>query len=54
MTYYPKNATAKERLKAYVEGGKLKLADQLYELIMTLEERFEMTATPEIEEDDER
>ena len=49
---YPENATAKERLAFYVKNNKLKSADTLYQLIMDLEDRFEMTASPEV--DDER
>ena len=49
---YPVNATAKERLAFYVQNNKLIAADQLYQLIMELEDRFEMTASPEV--DDER
>ena len=49
---YPENATAKERLAFYVKNNKLKSADALYQLLMDLEDRFEMTASPEV--DDER
>jgi hypothetical protein len=49
---YSENATAKERLAFYVKNNRLASADALYQLIMDLEDRFEMTATPEV--DDER
>ncbi len=51
---YPENATAKERLAFYVKNNELKAADQLYNLVMDLEDRFEMTASPEVEDADER
>ncbi len=49
---YPENATAKERLAFYVQNNRLASADALYQLIMDLEDRYEMTASPEV--DDER
>ena len=46
---YPENATGKERLAAYVSANKLKQAEVLYQLIMDLEENFEMEAYSELE-----
>jgi len=46
---YPPNATAKERLAAYVSANKLKQAEILYQLIMDLEENFEMEAYSELD-----
>ena len=51
---YPENATAKERLAYYVSNNRLASADALYQLIMDLEDRFEMIYTPKVEDDDER
>jgi hypothetical protein len=49
---YPENATAKERLAFYVQNNRLASADALYQLIMTLEERYELVAYPEVEGDE--
>ena len=46
---YPPNATGKERLAAYVAANKLKQAEVLYQLIVDLEENFEMEAYSELE-----
>lgn len=48
---YPENATAKERLAAYVKNNHLAQADVLYRLIMELEENFEMEAYSELDPD---
>lgn len=49
---YSENATAKERLAFYVKNNKLKSADVLYQLLMDLEDRYEMTASPQVEDDE--
>lgn len=49
---YSENATAKERLAYYVSNNRLASADALYQLIMDLEDRYEMTASPQVEDDD--
>lgn len=46
---YPENATAKERLAAYVKANKMKQAEVLYQLVYDLEENFEMEAYSELE-----
>jgi len=48
---YSENATGKERLAYYVKNNRLASADALYTLIMDLEDRFEMTASPEVEDE---
>ena len=48
---YPENATGKERLAFYVKKNRLASADALYNLIMDLEDRYEMTAAPEVAEE---
>lgn len=46
---YPPNATGQERLAAYVKANKLKQAEILYQLIMDLEDNFEMEAYSDLE-----
>ena len=46
---YPENATGQERLAAYVKNNKLKQAEVLYQLIMDLEDNFEMEAYSDLE-----
>ena len=48
---YPENATGKERLAFYVQHNRLASADALYNLIMDLEDRYEMEAAPETAEE---
>ena len=50
MTYYPKNATAQERVKAYHKSGKFGLAKQLAELVFDLNEALSMTHAPKEED----
>ena len=49
---YSENATAKERLAYYVSNNRLASADALYQVLMDLEDRYEMTASPQVEDDE--